>query len=323
MNGLKEQILQMLEMDIGKYVSGENVSKQLDISRNMVWKYIGQLKSEGCVIESGRKGYRLVSKRIAISEYEIKKYLKIEDIRFEIYKCVSSTNTLLRQKAEGGAPEKTVVIATSQTEGRGRRGRSFFSPSDSGIYMSVLLRPDIKISEAVLVTTCAAVAVCRAIEKISKKRADIKWVNDIYLNGKKACGILTEAALNVESGKPEYVVLGIGINLLSPKGGFPDEIKDIAAAVFDSEKMAELYKNELIAGILNFFFEDYSYITKKPFFEEYRNRMFLRGKPVRVLSSPEYDAEVVDIDEDFCLIVRTQSGEERKLNSGEVSTCAY
>ena len=322
MKGLKSEVLRLLE-EKNDYVSGETISGQLNVSRNMVWKYVSALKNEGYEIETSRKGYLLVSKNSEISEYEIRKKLKTSDIIFSIHKTISSTNTIARQMAEKGAGEKTVVIASEQTQGRGRRGRSFYSPDSSGIYMSVLLRPDIAVSDAILVTTCAAVSVCKAIEKVSPKKAEIKWVNDIYLGGKKACGILTEAALNVESGKPEYVVLGIGINLFEGENGFADEIKDIATAVFDSQKDAEKYKNELIAHVLDCFFEYYACLTDKTFFEEYRNRMFLIGKPIKVLANPEYNAVVLDIDSEFRLKVGLENGEEKLLNSGEVSTCAY
>ncbi|MBQ8869101.1 MAG: biotin--[Oscillospiraceae bacterium] len=322
MKGLKSEVLRLLE-EKNDYLSGKTISTELKISRNMVWKYVLSLKNEGYEIETSRKGYLLVSKNCEISEYEIRKKLKTKDVNFSVHKSVGSTNTLARQMAEKGAGEKTVVIASEQTQGRGRRGRSFYSPDSSGIYMSILLRPDIAVAHAILVTTCAAVSVCKAIEKVSPKKADIKWVNDIYLGGKKACGILTEAALNVESGKPEYVVLGIGINLFEGENGFPDEIKDIATAVFDSQKEAEKYKNELVAHILDFFFEYYARLTDKIFFNEYRSRMFLIGKPIKVLSDPEYNAVVLDIDSNFKLKVRLENGEEKLLNSGEVSTRAY
>lgn len=322
MKGLKSEVLRLLE-EKNDYLSGKVISSELSISRNMVWKYVLALKNEGYEIETGRKGYLLVSKNSEISEYEIRKHLKTGDIKFSVHKTVDSTNTLARQMAEKGAQEKTVVITSEQTQGRGRRGRTFFSPDGSGIYMSILLRPDIAVSDAILVTTCAAVSVCRAIEKVCPKKAEIKWVNDIYLGDKKVCGILTEAALNVESGKPEYVVLGIGINLFEGENGFPDEIKDIATAIFDSKKDAEKYKNELVAHILDCFFEYYNCLTDKAFFDEYRSRMFLIGKPIKVLTDPEYNAVVLDIDGDFRLKVRLENGEEKLLNSGEVSTRAY
>ena len=322
MKGLKSEVLRLLE-EKNEYISGKAISQELNISRNMVWKYVSALKNQGYDIKTSRKGYLLVSKNSEISEYEIRKNLKIDDVCFHTYKTIVSTNTIARQLAEKGAKEKTVVIASEQTQGRGRMGRSFYSPDGSGIYMSVVLRPNIAVSDAILVTTCAAVSVCKAIERVSGKKAEIKWVNDIYLGGKKACGILTEAAINVENAKPEYVVLGIGINLFEGENGFPEEIKDIATAVFSSQDEAEKHKNELVSHILNYFFEYYQNLTDKDFFDEYKDRMFLIGKPIKVLAQPQYDAVVCGIDEQFCLKVCTESGEERVLNSGEVSTRAY
>lgn len=256
------------------------------------------------------------------SAHEIKKYLNVSGVKLNLFETVTSTNTVLRKMAEDGAEEKTVVISQAQTSGRGRRGRSFYSPSDSGLYMSVLLRPDIKISDAILVTTCAAVAVCRAIESVCNKKAEIKWVNDIYLDGKKVCGILTEAAVNVESGKAKYIILGIGINLTKPKNDFPNEIKNIVTTLFDNILDAENNKSRIAALILNNFFKEYCFLAEKRFFDEYKNRMFLTGKPIRVLSAEEYDAQVLGLDEDFSLIVKDEKGEIKKLNSGEVSTRA-
>lgn len=322
MKGQKTEVLRLLE-EKNDYLSGKIISEDLNISRNMVWKYVLALKNEGYDIKTSRKGYLLVSKNGGISEYEIRKNLNVDGVSFSVYKTVGSTNTVARQMAEKGAKEKTVVIASEQTQGRGRRGRSFYSPDSSGIYMSIVLKPDIAITDAILVTTCAAVSVCKAIEKVSNNTAEIKWVNDIYLGGKKASGILTEAAINVESGKPEYVVLGIGINLFEGENGFPDDIKNIATAVFGSKKEAEKHKNELVSEVLNSFFDYYQSLTDKAFFDEYKSRMFLIGKPIKVLTDPEYDAVVLDVDSNFELKVRLDSGEERLLNSGEVSTRAY
>lgn len=323
MNLHKEKIIDMLENSRETYLSGIEIAKKCEISRNMVWKYINALIEEGNIIEKGRKGYKLVTHNTAISSQKIKKHLIADDYTFEIFETIDSTNTYLKKAAELGAKEKTVVISSHQSGGKGRMGRSFYSPDNSGIYMSVLLRPDISVNDSVLVTTCAAVSVCKAIEKICDKKTDIKWVNDIFLDGKKVCGILTEAAINLESNKPDYIVLGIGLNLYIPQNGFPDEIKNIATALFKDKTEADLYKNILISEILNFFFNDYKNILEKDFYNEYAERMFLIGKRVKVLSQNEYVAEVVGVDKDFSLMVKNDNNEIIKLNSGEVSTSLY
>jgi len=323
MNNYKDEIICILDNADNSYVSGSQISNKLNISRNMVWKYVKQLIDEGNIIESSRKGYRLVSQNSAFSSHKIKKQLTYDGIELEIFDIVDSTNTLLRKKAEEGAKEKTVVISAQQTSGRGRMGRSFYSPNDSGIYMSILLRPNLDVKDAVLVTTCAAVCVCRAIEKLCKVKAEIKWVNDIFISGKKVCGILTEAAVNLESSKPDYVVLGIGLNLYKPKNDFPDDLKNIATALFKDKETAENNKNRLVAEILNCFFDEYELLSQRNYYNEYKERMFLIGKKARVLSANEYIAQVVDIDENFSLIVQNENNEIIKLNSGEVSTSIY
>ena len=142
---------------------------------------------------------------------------------------VTSTNTELIEMAKNGAKEGTVLIASEQTAGKGRTGKSFYSPEGSGVYLSILLRPDFKPEDALFLTTIAAVATAKAIESVSDKEAKIKWVNDVYLDNKKVCGILTESALSSDMEKLDYAVVGIGINLCPPEGGFPDDIKNIAS----------------------------------------------------------------------------------------------
>ena len=156
---------------------------------------------------------------------------------------IDSTNRYLKELAATGAPEGTVVIANKQSAGRGRLGRSFFSPEEKGIYMSILLRPEIELERAVLITSMAAVAVARAVERVSTIPAQIKWVNDIFINRKKVCGILTEAGINTEKGSLDYAVLGIGVNVGSME--FPAELKEIATSV-SNECGKEVSKNDLI-----------------------------------------------------------------------------
>lgn len=252
-------------------------------------------------------------------EKEIRKNLVVNNIDFKIHDILDSTNTFARSLAENGEREKTVVIANKQTGGRGRKGKSFYSDSENGIYMSVLLRPDIPVSKAVSITTCAAVSVCRAIEKLFNIETGIKWVNDIYINNKKVCGILTEASTDVKTGKPEYVILGIGVNLCSPKSDFPQEIKDIAGSVLDSDDDIEINKCKLIAEILNKFFSLFDSGNNK-IYNEYKSRMFLIGKEITVFSNESYKARVLDINSDFSLVVEKTDGQVISLNSGEVST---
>lgn len=260
------------------------------------------------------------NKKYQLSKKGILKYLnkEIDYIDINCYKSVSSTNTLAKQSALDKAKEGYIVIADSQTCGRGRLGRSFFSPSDAGIYLSIVLRPNNSIKNTLLITTLAAVAVSQAIESVSDKKAYIKWVNDIFVDNKKVCGILSEASINAKNNTPEFVILGIGVNVYKPDGGFPVEISDIAGYIFD-EKQNDI-KNKLCAKIIERFFFYYNNLDEKDFLVEYRERNFAIGKKITVISgSNEYEADCIGMDDDCCLIVKFENGEEKHISSGEIS----
>ena len=232
-----------------------------------------------------------------------------------------STNEDVRKMAEDGAKEGTVIIADSQTGGKGTKGRSFSSPEGTGLYMSLLLRPKLEINEILSITCAAGVAVSRAIERISRKKVYIKWVNDIYSEGnKKLCGILTEAALCSDNKSVKYVVLGIGINVFEPEGGFDDEIKNIAGAVFEKCKKNENLKKELAKAVLTEFWKLYKTLDSGDFLEEYKNKSCILGKRIEIIKGNEKLSGVaVDLADDFSLIVKYDSGKEEKLISGDVS----
>ncbi len=234
------------------------------------------------------------------------------DIKY--FDTVTSTNDIAKQLAANGASEGTVIIAAHQSAGRGRMGRSFMSPVGTGLYMSIVLRPSIPAESALLITTAAAVSVAKAIEKHSGKDAKIKWVNDVFVSGKKVCGILTEGMF-LPSGSFDYAILGIGVNLLPPKDGF-GELENIAGAVFDGEFDKAAFTND----ILNFFFEYYQNLSKKPHFDEYAKRDMLCGKEVQVLRAGDVvcSATVCGIDENFSLIMK-HDGKKETLSTGEVS----
>jgi BirA family biotin operon repressor/biotin-[acetyl-CoA-carboxylase] ligase len=240
---VKEQLLSVLENNRGENISGAELARKLSVSRNAVWKAVKSLQEVGYSITSAlNKGYCLSNENDIISVQSIAKYLNedTKKLMLEVHKEVTSTNSILKEYAEKGEQEGKVIVAEKQSSGRGRMNRSFYSPEGTGIYLSILLKPNLTFQESLLITTTAAVAVAEAIEKVSGCEAKIKWVNDIYCKGKKVCGILTEASLDMESGALKYAVLGIGINVLKPAGDFPEELKDIAAAVFD----AELYSSD-------------------------------------------------------------------------------
>jgi len=237
----------------------------------------------------------------------------------EYFEQLDSTNRYLKKLAAEGAQEGTVIIANRQSAGRGRLGRSFFSPEDKGIYMSILLKPDIELSRSVLITSMAAVAVAGAVERISGVEAKIKWVNDIFLNRKKVCGILTEAGINAEKGTLDYAVLGIGVNV--GKMEFPAELKEIATSV-SNECGIDISKEALIDEILLELEEWYPTLADGSFLEESKKRSVLLGKEIRVIDGAVqggfYPARAVDINELGNLIIE-RNGEMSVLHSGEVS----
>lgn len=237
----------------------------------------------------------------------------------EYFAEIDSTNRYVKEIAVNGAVEGTVVIAEKQNAGRGRFGRKFFSPEEKGIYMSILLRPELELQQAVLITSMAAVAVARAIEKVSGISAQIKWVNDIFLNKKKVCGILTEAGINAEKQSLEYAVLGIGVNVGTMD--FPEELADIATSVCN-ECGFFVEKETLIEEILKELEQWYPTLWNGSFLEESKARSILLGKEIRVVDSMaeggSYPAKAVDLDEMGHLVIE-RNGEREVLNSGEVS----
>ena len=215
--GTKEELLTMLESRKGEYLSGAELAQALDVSRTAVWKAVNALRSAGYQIQAAQnRGYCLDADTDVLSLRGIQRNLEAHaaGCTLELVPCTASTNALVRERAAAGAPEGLVILANQQTRGRGRLGREFYSPPDTGLYMSLLLRPqEMEAAQAVQITTMAAVAACQAVETLTGKTAQIKWVNDILLGGQKVCGILTEGSFNLETGKPEEVVVGIGFNV--------------------------------------------------------------------------------------------------------------
>jgi len=252
---------------------------------------------------------------------EIQRYLNRESqgVTLQVEQEVTSTNTLLYEKAKAGEKEGYVLLANAQTAGRGRQGHSFYSPKDSGIYMSILLRPEeAAITDAARITSMAAVAVCEAIEKVVQKPAQIKWVNDVFMEGRKVCGILTEGFPGAD-GKIAFVILGIGVNVYLPGEGFPEEIENIAGAAMESREQKDM-RNPLAAEIINQFMKYYRIWDKTGYIEEYKERSLVMGKTVTVLHPEgERKAKVLSMDEDCHLQVQYENGEIAWLHSGEIS----
>ena len=317
----KEQVLKVLQEHPDAFVSGAALAEQLQLSRTAVWKALRQLKADGYEIEAvTSQGYRLLSDSDVLSAEGIARYLRHPEIRPQVFPALTSTNTVLKSLAAEDAPAGTAVLAVTQTAGRGRLGRSFYSPSASGLYLSLLLRPDLAPADAPRLTSCAAVAVAEAVSGLSGRETGIKWVNDVYMDGKKICGILTEAGIDLESGRVSYVVVGIGINLRAPEGGFPEEIRNIAGAAFDGLSVPDL-RNRLAALVLDRLADYAADPFSDELFDAYAKRSFVPGRKITVLAPGKepVPAEALRLNRDYSLQVRLEDGREEKLASGEVS----
>ena len=316
---VKEQVLACLEKHRAEAISGQEVAEMIGVSRTAVWKAIKSLQAKGYPIEAvNNRGYTLAESSDKLSEAGICNYLWEKNRKFNVlvYSTIGSTNQELKKRAIDGEPEGTVVVADEQTNGRGRLGRTFYSPQETGIYMSILLRPKMSVTDAVLITTATSVAVCRAIRSLSDIEPTIKWVNDVYVDSHKVCGILTEAVTNFESGHIESLVLGIGLNVKTTM--FPDEIKERAGSLEDGN--GNMVRNQLAAQVINEVFEVYDKLQSREFISDYRKWSNVIGKKIRFLEKDEWtEAVALDVDQNGGLIVHLPSGQERTLNTGEIS----
>lgn len=316
-----DEVLRSLEACRGTAVSGEQMAAALGLSRAAVWKAVAGLKDRGFRIDAvSNRGYTLESDGGCLHAETVRRHLRAAgafDLR--VYDRVEgSTNDLAREAAARGAAEGYTVIADTQTAGRGRQGRAFVSPPGTGVYLSLLLRPKRPAEEAVAVTGIAAAAVAGALEDMGVPGAGIKWVNDIYLRGRKVCGILTEAAMDMESGGLDYAVVGIGVNLFAPPGGFPPELAAVAGAVFPGEPRDD-ERSRLIAAILDRFLPLYRALPDRGWLTEYRARSLLTGREVRFLrEGREHRGLALGVDDSARLLIRLETGEETALSSGEV-----
>lgn len=326
---VKTEVLELFENNRGVHLSGEEIAGKLEVSRNAVWKAVKSLQAEGYDIEGvNNKGYCMKSSNDVLSAQGIEKYLEktiAAQADIEVYKLVDSTNTRLKELAGQGGPEWKIILAEQQSCGKGRMNREFFSPAGAGIYMSILFRPKFSASESLFITTMAAVAVAKAIEEVLHIKPAIKWVNDIFCEGKKVCGILTEAAVNVESGHLDYAVLGIGVNVKKPEGDFPEQLKNIAISLADTEQGDEerLAQDDircrLAAEIINNIGYYYKNMEDHSFMKEYVEYSFLIGKSVVIAGRESEELLVKGIDENAGLVVQHGDGSIETLSSGEVS----
>lgn len=319
----RERILELLEQHRGSSLSGERIAEALQVSRTAVWKAIRELRAAGYLIDaSTRRGYCLSDANDILSAAAIRPFLsescqQYAD-RIRVYDVLPSTNQTAKEQALSGAGHGTVILANRQSAGRGRKGRAFFSPP-GGLYMSVVLKPDaLPFDQVTCVTAFAAVAVCEALRETAGVSPGIKWVNDIQLDGKKVCGILTEAVTDFESGGLDWIVVGLGVNLGVRAEDFPPELQSIAASV-DPEGSIPSLRNRLCAAILNRLLS--GDVPDQPqMLRRYRELLRTLGRPVTVIQGDtQYPATALDIDGAGHLLVEKADGTRAVLTSGEVS----
>lgn len=253
-----------------------------------------------------------------LSVRDISKHLNTShNSRIFVFDTINSTNTYAKELAQNGAEHGTIVIANHQTHGRGRLGREFFSPADTGIYMSILLRSaDFAKFNPSSLTIAAGVAVCVVIEMLTNKNPKIKWVNDIFLNDKKICGILAEGGTLSGNYQNDYTIVGIGLNVSTKSEAFPGKLSEIAGSLFPEN----ITRSHLVAEIINKFFHICSTYSQDKLIPEYKKRSLVLGKNISfVKDGKTCHGTAVDINNDGNLVVDLDTGSRITLFSGEVS----
>ena len=372
----KDKIRSLLLENRGETISGEKLAKECSVSRAAIWKAINALREEGLGIEGTTNGgYRISGDADVVSEQTVRAdlakmcaefgigpavYAQVENARIECFSEIDSTNSYAKRllsdagnlrRADGSLTEigkqlsSSIYIAETQTAGRGRLGRNFYSPKQKGVYLSIIYVPEGGVKNPARLTASAAVAVKRAIKRLFNLEVQIKWINDVFYNGKKLCGILAEGITNFETGIIEAAVIGIGINISASEEDIPAELKHIVGTIqgaLQSELREKSAGADAIDGSetpsLNGARSRLSALTVLEFLsvmkemeenpssviQEYRDSSLLIGKKITVFplageQKNSYEAEAVDIDENASLVVRLADGTQKTLSSGEVS----
>ena len=316
---MKETILERLRQ--GGHVSGEDLGRTIGISRTAIWKYIKQLRREDYQIESSpNKGYLLVSTPDSPFPEEVKTGLNTQVLGKKVvfHKEVTSTQDEAKSLAAQGADEGTVVVTETQTGGRGRIGRVWSSPS-GGIYFSIILRPNIRPTEALRLPLIAGIAVARAIETLTALKPKLKWPNDIIINSRKAGGILTEMSAEVD--RLDWVIIGIGLNVNTPPGAFPSDIEDISISLMEAEGeyVPRVKLLQHILQELESLLDDFHQSGFEPLRAQWKSLSNTIGETVKVISgSEEIIGQAVDIDSDGALILEKNDGAKERIIAGDV-----
>ena len=321
---VKSELLATLANAGGDYISGAALADKLGVSRNAVWKAVKSLEADGFSISSvTSKGYKLNEDNNKLSADLITPYLTTKEMgrNIHVLEEVDSTNNIVRELETEKAPNGVTVVAEHQTAGKGRIGRSFVSPQGTGLYMSVLVRPHFDLEFAPMITAAAACAAAEAVEELCRSRVMIKWVNDLYMNGKKICGILTEASLGLEMHELDCATIGIGINVRSIGRDFDSELKKRATSIED-ETGVKVDRNRLCAAVLNRLEPYLGKISDRSFLKAYREREMLTGNMITaVVGNEKLMGEALGIDDNANLIIRLPYGEIKYLSSGEANMC--
>lgn len=320
---MKEQVLDLLKMGYPEFVSGESICQALGVSRTAVWKHIQALRAAGYRIEAvPHAGYRLVSAPNRLYPSEITRGLKTSFIGHRVYHYdqVESTNRTARELAASAIEDGTLVVAEEQTGGRGRLGRSWFSPHARGIWCSVILYPEVNPVNAPPLAMLAAVAVARALRRTAGVEAGIKWPNDLLVAGKKICGILTE--LSAEMERVNYLIIGIGINVNIASGEFPRELQEMATSIQmeTGRRVSRVALLQNLLAELEYWYERWQKEGFAPVLACWKELSVTLQRPVRVITLKEsWEGWAEDVDADGSLVIRLPNGEYKRVVSGEVS----
>lgn len=342
----KEKVLEILTASKGKSISGEELALSCNVSRAAIWKAVNALREKGCLIEGTTNGGYILSGEPDLFSTEAffdtfsKAFPDFQNSHIECFNEIDSTNTYAKRLlSDCGAlrtPEGTlteagkkyhnsIYVAECQTAGRGRLGRTFYSPAKTGIYLSIIYAPKNGITDPALITAFSAVAICRVLNRLYNIQPGIKWINDIFINNKKVCGILTEGFMNFETARIESAIIGIGINIKDNPDVFPEAVKKVAGAIIskNDSSSTNVTRTELAANIAG---EVLKVLEENPeqLIKEYKASSFLLGTTVTVHpiiddKNSVYTAKAVDIDEKAGLIVELIDGTKKTLSSGEVS----
>ncbi len=323
---MKAEMIRLLR-ESKDYISGQELCDRFQVSRTAVWKIINQLKEEGYVIEAKQnKGYRLMESPDSMEAHELKSRIRTKWAGREVSykKETGSTNIDCKQLAGQGAPHGTLAAAEAQLSGRGRRGRNWQSPAGTSIYMSLLCRPDFPPDKAPMLTLVMGLSVAQAVGRYTGLPAKIKWPNDVVVNGKKICGILTEMEMGLETKEIQYLVIGVGINVGNRE--FPEELREIATSLYleSEEKDRMIRRAVLVQYVMGAFEENYELFLKtldlSLLQESYNGLLVNRDAAVKVLDPKgEYTGVAKGIDRDGDLLVETEDRTVKKVYAGEVS----